>query len=129
MQDAFFSILLELSGGVQVRLDLVGETACVDGLRDVPVASGGERALRVSLHCVRRQGHDDDVPRRGIALETARQLETVHPWHLQVHQDQRGLEDLQYFERALGIERGLDRVARLLQYEASELEIERVVVN
>jgi hypothetical protein len=77
------------------------EFGLADGFGEVVVEARGEAALTIALHGVGRQGQNlHVVSPLGLALTYGPDcLETVHPGHLQVHEDDIEVIGLERFER------------------------------
>src|SRR5258708_21786264 len=76
----------------EVLGDLRRQQSRADGLGDVAVAARGSCLFFVALHRVGGEGKDDDAATCRIGFQPPRQLETVHPGQLKVHQDEVGTE-------------------------------------
>jgi len=109
--------------------DLARERVDVDGLLDVAVAAGHQRALPIALHRVR--GHRDDRRRGqvGERLQDGDDLVPVDPRQVDVEQDERRLladGRLDPGQAVLGVD---DQVARCLEHRPDKHPVLAVVLD
>jgi hypothetical protein len=71
------------------HLDCFHQFSGINGLGYISIRSGGEAAFAVALDGVRGEGNDRSVRARGQFLfaDERRSLQTIHLWHLHVHQN------------------------------------------
>ena len=100
-------------------------------LREIRVHPGLETTFTISGHGVRRHGNDRQVrASRSLALANeSRGFETVHLWHLHVHQDKVELLRRDAFDRFAARPGDDHRVSNLLEQCHDEFLVRRVVLG
>src|SRR5512132_45405 len=114
---------------VQTAAQYIDKRTRVDWLGDIPVASGGPGVIFIALHRIGRKRYDDHVLKRWLLAQTARQLQSIHPWKLDVHQNQLRAKGLQNRQSRLRIPGQAHLESRALQQEPSQLLIVDVIVH
>ncbi len=105
------------------------ERTRIDGFRDVPIATCVTRALFVAFHRIGSQRDNHNVPIARIRLEPARQLESVHPRKLDIHQDQPRTEFGEHCKSLFGV-RGYPKVEpAFFEQNPEKLEVDLIVFN
>ncbi|OIQ87433.1 hypothetical protein GALL_306840 [mine drainage metagenome] len=101
-------------------------------LGEVIIHTGRQASIIVALHCV--GGHGDDRGTRSpfmlfLLADSGGGLETVHFWHLAIHQHQGKLLLLQHFKSFAAIGRQPHQIAQALQLAQRHILVDRIVLH
>ena len=113
---------------LEKTFDFGPQLARADRLAQIVSESGGHRVFAVALHRAGCEGQDGSSRKLGIASEFSDDVESVHPWHVQIENDEirskvpcsaQGLQAVRHFR---------DFIATTFKYRPHKLAAGGIVI-